>query len=461
MNPQFSVLPHQREFLEDADTRFLALVAGYGSGKTHAFCLKGIMMAWLNAGHKGCLMEPTNAMAADVLIPDFIDLLNEYQIPYSYRASPYPTFQLMFEDGVSTVYIRSAENYKRLAGLNLAWFGVDEADTINKSVAIKMWRLLQSRLRAKDANHIQGFTTSTPEGFNFLWQYFVQDVEEAGREGKTMDDRRIIHARTADNPFLDDDFIPSLIRNYPANLITSYLDGQFTNLNTGTVYYSFDRSLNHSDLTVADCDDVAHRILEPLHIGMDFNVGKCCAIVHVLREKVVDRAMLQTQEKYLNPVNESTLDRIYPVAVDEITDIKNTEAMIDEIKLRYPDWAKREITIYPDASSRAEKTNASTTDLRMLKKAFNVKALTKNPFVKDRVNSMNGMFCNGEDNRRYLVNTHKCPKYTTALETQAYTDAGIPDKEHDQDHPVDAGGYFIWKRFPLKRQNRKLRIVGI
>jgi len=150
------LLDHQYTFVDDTEHRNLALVAGYGSGKTFAFCMKGIYMAWLNAGHTGALLEPTNAMAADVLIPDFQSLLDELQIPHSYRASPHPSFKLHFEEGTSTILIRSAENYRRLAGLNLAWFGVDEADTFKKTLAIKMCILLHARLRQLMLQYIKG-----------------------------------------------------------------------------------------------------------------------------------------------------------------------------------------------------------------------------------------------------------------------------------------------------------------
>lgn len=438
MEVDFSCLKHQQEFISDTEHRFLALVAGYGSGKTHAFCLKGIYMAWMNAGHTGALLEPTNAMAADVLVPDLTALLHEYEIPFEFKQTPYPTFRLWFEEGVSTILVRSAENYRRLAGLNLAWFGVDEADTISKDLAWKMWRLLQSRLRAR-AKYVQGFTSSTPEGFNFLWEYFVRDVKNAQKEGKKMGDRRIIHAKTSDNPFLEEDYIPSLLENYPPNLITSYLNGEFTNLNTGNVYYAYDRKLNDTDIVVDAFDEYNDRgellWASPLHIGMDFNVGKCCGIVHIE----------DPQTKF-------------PYAVDEFTGIQNTEKMIDAILERYPD---REIIVYPDASSKAEKTNATTTDLRMLRKHFTVKALTKNPPVKDRINSMNAMFWNAENERRYLINSHMCPTYVEALETQAYTEDGKPDKAHDSDHPVDAGGYYIFRKFPVRSHHRKVKIVGI
>jgi hypothetical protein len=35
-----------------------------------------------------------------------------------------------------------------------------------------------------------------------------------------------------------------------------------------------------------------------------------------------------------------------------------------------------------------------------------------NPPVKDRINSVNAMFCNGNGERRYKVNVTRCPVYT-------------------------------------------------
>jgi hypothetical protein len=37
-----------------------------------------------------------------------------------------------------------------------------------------------------------------------------------------------------------------------------------------------------------------------------------------------------------------------------------------------------------------------------------------NPPVKDRINSVNAMFCNGNGERRYKVNVTRCPVYTRA-----------------------------------------------
>ena len=58
---------------------------------------------------------------------------------------------------------------------------------------------------------------------------------------------------------------------------------------------------------------------------------------------------------------------------------------------------------------------------------------------------------NGKQERRYLVNTRLCPRYTDDLEQQIYNKQGEPDKEHDQDHTPDAGGYYIAYSYPINK----------
>ena len=426
MEVSLSLLNHQHCFVEDLEHRYVAFVGGYGSGKTHAFCAKALYLAWLNAGHTGLMLEPTHAMAADVLIPQFKELLHANEIQYAYKATPYPTFTVYFKEGKSTILVRSAENYGKLVGLNLAWFGVDEADTIKKDIASRMWKVLQSRLRAR-APVLQGYTTSTPEGFGFIYEFFVKNA---------ADDRKIYRAKSTDNPYLDPGFIPSLLRSYPEQLIRAYINGEFVNLQSGQVYYTFDRHLNHSDFNYKSFDIPGKP--SDLHIGMDFNVGKCCGIVHII-----------------NP------DTGFPIAVDEITNVFNTEEMINKIRDRYP---RRTIYIYPDASGANRKTNAAVTDIQLLRQAgFVVTVDASNPAVKDRINTVNALFCNSSGERRYHVNTKLCPLYTEALETQGYNASGEPDKSHNQDHPVDAAGYFICKRYPLRvhSSGRTIKLLGI
>ena len=404
------LLPHQWEFLADTKTRYLALVGGYGCGKTFAFCLKTIFIAAENVGYKGAIMEPTYSMVQRVLVPDMKKALELCKVPYDWKSGK-GLFTLHFQEGDTLVYCLSAENYDRMNGMNLAFFGIDECDKIiNKEVARAAWYQAISRIR--DGRVYQGYTTSTPEGYQFLYEYF--QAEPTNNE--KIKDRRLIKGRTKDNPHLDKEYIQSMIDNYPPQLVKAYLEGEFVNLTTGPVYPNFDRAKNHTDLSLKDFPGY------PLHIGQDFNMGNCSSVVHVLHNG-------------------------NPIAIDEIQKAHNTEAVINIIKERYPN---RHITIYPDASGNNNKTSASMSDLAMLKKAgFQLSYSAKNPPVKDRVNAMNGMFCNSNGERRYLINTKICKEYTKCIEQQTYDKSGQPDKSTGLDHMPDAGGYFINMQFPI------------
>jgi hypothetical protein len=158
---------------------------------------------------------------------------------------------------------------------------------------------------------------------------------------------------------------------------------------------------------------------------MDFNVGKMSAVIHVERNKL-------------------------PIAVNEIFGCLDTPDMIAEITRIYPG---RKIYVYPDSSGKNRKSNeAGTTDISLLKKAgYTLKYKSVNPRVRDRVNSVNAMFCNGVNERRYLVNTTRCKRYTDDLEQQVYNKQGEPDKTHDNDHMTDAGGYYIAYEYPSNK----------
>ena len=105
------------------------------------------------------------------------------------------------------------------------------------------------------------------------------------------------------------------------------------------------------------------RTSEPLHIGLDFNVGQMAAVVFVLRDGD-------------------------PHAIDELTGLLDTPAMIAAIKARYEGHA---IRVYPDATGGGRRSNnASESDIALLRAArFTVLAPSANPPVKNRVLAMN------------------------------------------------------------------------
>ncbi len=254
----------------------------------------------------------------------------------------------------------------------------------------------------------------TPKGFNHCYDTWL-----SGQENGEPDHKSWLYT-SLDGGNVPAEELEAARRKMDPRTFRQEYQASFENYQ-GVIYYCFDRRLNHCDDTVQKNDD--------LHIGMDFNVSKMAAVVFVIRDGL-------------------------PRAVFEFMDVFDTPAMIEKIQEHY---AGHSITIYPDASGENRQTNnASASDIALLRTAgFSVIVNAANPAVKDRINAVNGMLCNTYGERRMLVNTYTCPKYTQCLERQIYSDKGKaenklePDKKAGFDHGNDAGGYFIVKVYPL------------
>lgn len=397
--------------------KFRAYVAGFGAGKTWVGCVSQIDHFMRHPQLPQGYFAPTYPHIRDIFYPTIEEVAYAHGMRVKINES---NKEVHFYRGrwyYGTTICRSMERPETIVGFKIARALIDEIDVMKQDKARRGWRKVIARMRVKADGVENGIdVTTTPEGFKFTYEQFV---EEPRRKPEVAGFYGIVQASTHQNARnLPDDYIPSLLASYPPQLISAYLQGKFVNLTTGNVYPGFNRILNFTNATIIPG--------EYLHIGMDFNVGKMAAIVHVIRNGE-------------------------PLALAEITDLLDTPAMIEEIDKRFP---KHNISVYPDASGDSRKTNnASETDIALLRGAgFNVVVDASNPRVRDRINCMNRAFTL----LGYKVNPDTCPKYTESLEKQAYDEKGEPDKSGGFDHTNDAGGYFITKQFPIEH-NRMIR----
>lgn len=400
---QFLALPH----------KYRAYVAGFGAGKTWAISAGACKHYWEHPkAHRG-YFAPTYPQIRDIYFPTIEEVAHDWGLRVKIAEVNKEVHFYSGRQYRGTTICRSMEKPESIVGFKIARADVDELDTLPIRKAEHAWRKILARLRLKFDGQNGADVATTPEGFRFTWQQWVKAVREKP-ELKGL--YGLVQASTYDNELnLPDDYIPGLLASYPPQLIQAYLNGEFVNLTAGTIYHAYDRKLNASSETLRDG--------EPVFVGMDFNVGKMAAIVHVKRDG-------------------------WPHAVAEVVNGYDTPDMIRILKERL---GERQIRVYPDASGASRKSvNASTTDIQLLKSAgFIVIAPPANPPVKDRINSMNAMFCNAEGERRYRVNADLCPTYAENLEQQVWADNGEPDKTAGNDHTNDAGGYFIHKEYPL------------
>lgn len=397
----YTLLPHQADFITDRKTGELALVGGFGSGKSRALVIRAILLAAEQPHCTGLVVAPTHRMAADTLLPVFHDVLGTLKLQYKALKHPLPAFQLPQFN--SQLIIRSGDSPDRLRGLSVAFAAIDELDTITADHARTLWGIVSSRVR--EGRNPTLCTSTTPEGFGFAYLNWVE--QDACH-------KQLIRAKTTDNPFLPPSYLEALRSIYPAEALEAYINGQFVALDRGRVYPNFCRTLNASTETILWEDK--------LHIGLDFNIGKMAAVVAVRRRQ---------EELHVDAEDIGALD---------------TDQLIERLQSRFPrHYENRQIVVHPDASSASRSTNSSQTDMAKLRQAgFIVSAPRKNPLIRDSVNTVCAAILDGSGRRRLFVHPG-CSVLLRSLEQQCFDDHGQPDKSNDLDHPIDALRYCVWQ----------------
>lgn len=402
---RFQVTRPQHSFIS-ATERFPCMVAGFGSGKTVAAVTRALLLKAnypkLDVGY----YLPTFDLIKSVGYPAFMEVMDAMEL----RGRVAKTDHAIDVQGAGRVIFRSIDDPSRLVGYKHADAVVDELDTLPTDKARMIWNKIIARNRQKKPdgalNTVAAVTT--PEGFRFVYDRWRKNPANG---------YRLIKASTYSNARnLPVDYIPSLVDSYSTALLQAYLEGEFVNLTAGAVYPEFDREKNDTKVVVQE--------REPLHVGMDFNVGNMSAVIHVQRDGE-------------------------PHGVDEVMKILDTTTMVRVLQER---WKDHPILVYPDASGQSRKsTNASESDIALLKQAkFQVCVNTRNPAVKDRVIALNTMI-HRDGKRRYRISQDRCPISVESLEKQAYDKNGEPDKTSGHDHPNDAIGYYVAYRYPVKK----------
>lgn len=410
----------QGQFLA-AQKKFNAFVGGYRSGKTFVGCVRLWSLAARFPGIKLGYFAPTYPMIQDIFYSTIAEvgeaLSNEWGLNLSVDINiSRKEVKLIIDDvEYAMVKCRAMEHAHRIVGFDINHAQIDEIDTMKMNKADQAWKKIIARMSSvrKDYPVNTVDFTTTPEGFNFVHNLFVVRLQE---DPAIAGDYSIVKASTRQNAKnLPDDYIQSLYNTYPSNLVDAYVDGEFVNLTSGTVYYTYKRQecRSHEEIIAG----------ETLFIGQDFNVGKMASTVYVQRGKIWH-------------------------AVDELVNLFDTPDVVRVIKERWQDKGHH-IVMYPDASGKNRKSNqASTSDIAMLRQAkFDVRVNAANPAVKDRVLSMNKALESG----LIKINDKNCPNTARGLEQQSYDENGEPDKSGGVDHQNDATTYPIAYEMPVRK----------
>ncbi|MGL4383763.1 MAG: terminase large subunit domain-containing protein [Flavobacterium sp.] len=389
------LLIHQYNFCL-SETKHTVLVCGFGAGKTHGAVVKSVGKLLTSPKNLNTAYYlPNYPLIADIAVPRISEYLEGLGLDFKYNGA-----EKCFNTAYGKLLLRNMQKPETIVGYETFYSVIDEIDTLPKKKAKAIFNKIIARNRQIHPLGVKNSIdmVSTPEGFNFLYEFTKED----------KDSIFLIRAKTSDNPHLPDDYIQTLESQYTKEELTAYLNGEFVNLTSGTVYKFYNRELCGSNATPD------HN--EPLFIGMDFNIQNTNAVIHVIREGKL-------------------------IAVDEFAGIYDTTEIANLIREKYP---KNEIEINPDASCK-NRRSAGLSDYDILCEDiynFTVNIRRKNPEILHRVRAMNKTFEDG----RYLVNSEACPVYSDNLYRQAYKN-GLPEKGGGVDDILDAAGYCVVEQF--------------
>lgn len=191
-------------------------------------------------------------------------------------------------------------------------------------------------------------------------------------------------------------------------------------------FENFD-GLAYSSFGTHNLSSIEYDPMRPVWVGMDFNVDPMTAV------------FCHPEANSLHQFGEAYLKR------------SNTYEMIEHMKGLFP---VNQVTIFPDSTGKAEKSNASHSDISLLRKAgYTVRAKRSNPFVKDRVNAVNSLMRSADGNTRYYINATNCPFTINDLNRVERLPDGRLDKKQEElglKHISDALGYLIAFSWPVR-----------
>lgn len=401
----------QKEF-HKLKCKYAAFCAGYGAGKSHTLINQALIDASMGGDALIAIYEPSYDLIRLIMAPRLLAKLEEEGIEYEYNKTE--QFIKTKSNQFGNFILRSLDTPERIVGYESFRAHIDEIDVLNKPQAEIAWLKILGRNRQvlkrnpTAINRVSAY--STPEGYNFMYDTWVKN---------TNPEYQLIKASSRSNPFLPKDYLKSLEATYKPEQVAAYIEGEFVNLTTGTIYSDFNRITCNSEEEIISEEDRK----EVLYIGMDFNVGKMASTVYVRRNN--------GREWH---------------ACAEFCNLLDTPEMIRKIKEKYPG---HKVVAYPDASGKSrDSTDANKSDLALLEQAgFEIRVRKNNPYVKERILAVNTAFFH----KRLFVNVKNCPVTTECLEQQPYNDKGEPDKKNGKDHQNDATGYPIAFEMPVKK----------
>lgn len=439
INVTKETLIHQTRFV-NSEAKYPALIGGLGSGKTDGGIARTLKYKYQYPQLNTAYYMPDYNLIRDRGMSGFEEELTIIGQPYKANYSD----KIIKLENRGNIYFRTMDNPAKIVSYEVADSVIDELDTMKPDKAKFVYKKIRERNRQRKPDgkpNTLGIITTPDYGTEgFIWELYNKCIDKDTMDGSgnydllnngLIDSYHLIEACTADNPFLPPEYLGDILEMYDPILANLFTRGKMVSLTQDKVYHYYQKLVHQTTRTIQPFD--------VLHIGVDFNVGGCACTVHVIDG-----------------------DKIY--AVDEFAP-KNTDAIVIEVNKRYQNHT---IYMYPDSSGDNDSSNASKTDIQLLRDGIKTPSQpmlyypNANGAIRDRINSVNNVISKD----RYFVNYLKCPRISNALSSQGYDKkSGKPEKSDEHkggaiDDYNDALGYFLVYRFPIRSHMQRVGMTG-
>ena len=425
----YKLLKAQQEFLEIPHEYSLDVAVyqgGYGSGKTFAGSLLGILLALKYPGVRGLVGAQTYTLVRDTTLQTYFEHLENFGfvegVDYDWSAS---LQKITFKNG-SEILFRHFDEPNKLKSLNLGFVEIEEMSDIPYDT----FKMLLSRMRQRIKSTWKGFRhrifghTNPEMQRGWVYKTFVEN---------SAPNYRLISAPTTQNVYLPEGFCDELKKLYDEQYYKIFVLAQNGEYNNGLVI---------KDFTDENVRDISYQPDMDLHISCDFNVDPMC---WVLAHKTDDKVFYFDE-----------------IAMENTT----TAKACDEIFRRYPNH-KGKVIVNGDASGDNRSCTSEYTNYVIIKKKFlqygydvEIQIKAFNPPIKNRIMAFNSKV-RSADGKVCLFVDKKCEKLLYNIYNLRYKEGSskidIPTYSQIKQskelkflsHPMDAASYLVDFYWPI------------
>ena len=389
-----------QQAIADSDARFRILIAGRRFGKSYLCMRELAKAAGSKPNQKVWYVSPSYRMSKQILWNPLKNKLMDLNWVKKINESD---MTITLQNN-STISLRGADNWDSLRGVGLNAVILDEFADIKEEAWTEVLRPTLS-----DTGGWALFC-GTPKGLNWAYDLYARGQDPEEKAWKSFSYTTLQGGRVPDTE------VAQARLDLDERTFRQEYEAVFANY-SGIVYYAFDIQEN-----VRKIENINTSLI---YVGIDFNIDPMSAVIAIKTETGLH-------------------------IFDEIVLFgSNTDELAEEIKLRYP---KSRVMAFPDPAGAAGSTKSGgRTDHTILRNAnFMVKVRNSHPAIRDRVNAVNSLLCN-IDNQRRLTIDPKCKKVIESLKKQVYKSGTTIPEKTGADHMNDALGYMCEFLYPVRR----------